>query len=191
MSSHPCLPLLKTFDAARPLRSPGVTPLRRYCEPGRRRLVFSRFPGVAGYTTDLLHQLFRWDEDGFSSCWTCPCHRAAPNHPAGVTDRFGQLTACHAAFAPNERARPPELYFSRPPSGSLPLRPGDLLTVLKTALSIGFIRFVSSADATQATELLTLSLMRLTPTEHVCLFWTHSFAIMQSLGSSRLFRPGV
>ena len=33
MSSHPCLPLLKTSDAARPLRSTGVTPLPR-CRVG-------------------------------------------------------------------------------------------------------------------------------------------------------------
>src|SRR5262249_27091042 len=26
----------------------------------------------------------RWDEDGFSSRSTCPCHRAAPYRPAGV-----------------------------------------------------------------------------------------------------------
>src|SRR5262245_58519812 len=47
---------MKTSDAARPLRSTGVTPLRRYYEPGRHRLVFSRFPGATGYTTDLLHR---------------------------------------------------------------------------------------------------------------------------------------
>ena len=35
--------------------------------------------------------------------------------------------------------------------GSLSLRPGDSLTVPRTALSVGFIRFVSSANATQAT----------------------------------------
>jgi hypothetical protein len=77
--------------------------------------------------------------------------------------------------------------FSRPPLGSRALRPGDLLTVLTTALSIGFIRFVSSADATQATELLTLSLVGLAPTEHVCLSWTHSFAIIAS-GTKSLTR---
>src|SRR4029450_8797987 len=47
---------MKTSDAARPRRSTGVTPLRRYSEPSRRRLVVSRFPGVTGYTTDLLHR---------------------------------------------------------------------------------------------------------------------------------------
>ena len=37
--------------------------------------------------------------------------------------------------------------------GSLSLRPGDLLTIQKMALSIGFIVFVSSTDAIQATGL--------------------------------------
>jgi len=44
------------------------------------------------------------------------------------------------------------------------------------ALSIGFIRFVSSADATQAKGLLTFAPVGLPPTEHVCFCWTHSFA---------------
>jgi hypothetical protein len=36
--------------------------------------------------------------------------------------------------------------------GSLSLRPGDLLTIPRMALSIGFTGFVSSADAIQATS---------------------------------------
>jgi len=42
-------------------------------------------------------------------------------------------------------------FFSRPPMGSLALRPGDSLAILKMALSVGFIRFVSSTNATLAT----------------------------------------
>jgi hypothetical protein len=53
--------------------------------------------------------------------------------------------------------------------GSLALRPGDLLTIPRMALSVGFIRFVSSTDATQATGILTPTPMGLSPTEHVCL----------------------
>ena len=43
------------------------------------------------------------------------------------------------------------LFFSGPPMGSLVLRPGDLLTILKMALSVSFIRLVSSTNVTQAT----------------------------------------
>ena len=57
--------------------------------------------------------------------------------------------------------------------GSLSLRPGDSLTIPWMALSVGFIRFVSSTDATQATRLLTLALVGLAPTEHASLRWTH------------------
>src|SRR5271157_2246810 len=62
---------------------------------------------------------------------------------------------------------------SRPPVGSLALRPGDSLTIPKMALSVGFIRFVSSTDTTQAKGLLTSTPVGLTPTEHVSLSWTH------------------
>ncbi len=58
--------------------------------------------------------------------------------------------------------------------GSLALRPGNSLTVPKTALSVSFTRFVSSTDVTQATGLLTLAPVGLTPTEHASLRWTHS-----------------
>src|SRR5258708_239160 len=103
-----------------------------------------------------------------------PC---CPYHPAGVSCRLGQPAPCHAAFAPKEGARPPDLYFvSRPLLGSLSLRPGDLLTIPKMALSVGFIRFVFSTDMTQAKGLLTFTPVGLLPTEHVCLSWTHSLA---------------
>ncbi len=58
--------------------------------------------------------------------------------------------------------------------GSLALRPGDSLTVPRTVLSVSFTRFVSSTDVTQATGLLTLTPVGLTPTEHASLRWTHS-----------------
>ncbi len=56
---------------------------------------------------------------------------------------------------------------------SLALRPGDSLTAPWTALSIDFISFVSSANAIQATGLLTLTVVGLTPTEHASLTWTY------------------
>ncbi len=128
---HPCLPLLApTLCAARFLRSTGVTLLHHYYKPSRHRLVCYRRPGCAGYTVAPAPSISRWDQDGFSSCSACPGHRAAPNHPAGVTRRFGQIATHHAAFARPKKARPPDLLISRPPLGSLALRPGDSLTIL-------------------------------------------------------------
>src|SRR5215813_3597325 len=58
------------------------------------------------------------------------------------------------------------IFLSRPLLGSPTLRPGDSLTIPRMALSVGFIRFVSSTNATQATGSLTLSPVGLSPTEH-------------------------
>lgn len=48
--------LPKKSQAAGPLRSAAVTPLHRYYEPVRHRLVFGRLPGVSGYTANLLRR---------------------------------------------------------------------------------------------------------------------------------------
>jgi len=71
-------------------------------------------------------------------------------------------------------ARPPGLFLSGPPVGSLALRPGDSLTIPKMALSIGFMYFVSSTHAIQATGFLTSTPTGLSPAEHASLCWTHS-----------------
>ena len=51
--------LPKDSCAAGPLRSAGVTPLRRYYGPSRHRLVVSRFPGAAGYTAYYYYGVYR------------------------------------------------------------------------------------------------------------------------------------
>ena len=54
------------------------------------------FPVLAGYTIYLAPPISRWDEDGFSSCSACPCHRATPTtppkrHTASVSLRHAML----------------------------------------------------------------------------------------------------
>ena len=93
---------------------------------------------------------------------------------------------CHVASVSLRRAMLPSprirglglrsYILSRPPLGSLALRPGDSLAILVMALSVGFIRFVSSTNATQVTGFLTLIPMGLTPIEHASLRWTHCSA---------------
>jgi len=164
---------MKTSDAARPLRSTGVTPLRRYSEPSRRRLVFSRFPGVTGYTTDLLHRLL----DGTRTVSPVARHALVTVLPLTTPPEWQAASSARdlsCCLRPEpESSASGVIIFSRPPLGSLALRPGDSLAIPKMALSVGFIRFVSSTDATVTTELLTLTLVGLIPTEHVCLVWTH------------------
>jgi len=60
--------------------------------------------------------------------------------------------------------------FSRPNPRSLSLRPDDLLTILKMALSIGIRNSISLLSAIQATRLLTFTLVGLSPTEHTSFF---------------------
>jgi len=74
------------------------------------------------------------------------------------------------------------LLFVEATLDSLSLRPGDSLTIPRTALSVGFIRFVSSTGATQATGLLTLAPVGLFPTEDASIHWTHSLLKNPSAG---------
>ena len=84
-----------------------------------------------------------------------------PYHPAEVTRRISQFATCHTAFIPDQEIRPSEHFFNEATSGFTPLRPDDSLTIPKMALSIGFIHFVSSVNAIQATGLLTFALVGL------------------------------
>ena len=152
--SSPLPPVLAPSGcAARPLRSADVTPLHRYYGPSRHRLAFGRLPGCASYTTDRLHRFL----DG--------ARTASPvaQHVLVTVLSLTTPPECYAAsvslrrtILPSPRTRGLGLrsyFLSRPPLGSLMLWPGDSLTILSMALSVGFIRFVSSTDATQVTGL--------------------------------------
>ena len=131
------------------------------------------FPVVAGYTIYLAPPLSRWGEDGFSRCSTCPHHRAVPPTPPKGSEASVRLPP---AMLPSSRTKGLGLrivFFSRPLVGSLALRPGDSLTIPKMALSGGFLRFVSSPEAPQATGVLTGPPVGLSPTEQASLTWTH------------------
>jgi hypothetical protein len=123
---------------AGPLRSTGITPLRRYCGPLRHPLVVSRLPGVAGYTAYPASALSGRDEEGFSSCLLCPGRRAVANHPAGATRRLDRLATGRAAFASQLQARPPGLLTFGATSRSLALRPERLAPTPRVGSSRGF-----------------------------------------------------
>jgi hypothetical protein len=136
---------------AGPLRSTEVTPLRRYYGPGRHLLVFGRLPGLAGYTAYLVPTISRRDEEGFSSCSACPCHRAAASHPAEMSGRISQISSIHAAFAIWRMARLSGIQSFEAISRSLLLRPGDSWIFPRKTLSIGFRVSVSITSAIQTT----------------------------------------
>jgi hypothetical protein len=139
-ASHHCQ---RNYETAGSLRSLGITPVHRYCRPFRHLLAFLPFPGSSGYRPDLLQSISLWGEEGFSSCLTCPCHRAVPTtppecHVASVSPRHAMLPSLRS----RELGLQIFIFFSRPPVGLLSLRPGNSLTIPKMALSAGFIDFV-------------------------------------------------
>jgi hypothetical protein len=144
--------------------------LLRTQPPPSRLPSLSRFPRlyeVPGSTD------FSMGRGRFLQLLDTPLSPCCPYHPAEVVCRLSQFAPHHVAFARPKRARPSELILSRPPVGSLSLRPGDSLTIPRMALSVGFRRLVSSAPATQATGFPTFTPVGLSPTEHISLRWTH------------------
>src|SRR5262245_34824826 len=73
--------LKETLQTEGPLCSADVTPLRRSYGPIRHPLAVDRFPGLAGYTIYPAPVISHRDEEGFSSCSACPCHRAVASTP--------------------------------------------------------------------------------------------------------------
>jgi hypothetical protein len=136
-----------------PLRSTGITPLRRYYGPIRHPLAVRPLPRVAGYRVDLAPPLSRWGEEGFSSCSTCPRHRAValtpPECPV-ASARCGEPCCLRLSTV---RLGLRIFGISGPPVRSLSLRPGDSRTILPMALSVGFRVSVSLHPATQVTGL--------------------------------------
>jgi hypothetical protein len=164
-------------QTAGPLGSPDITPAHRYFGPGRLPLAVHRLPGVSGYTASLLRRFLGRDEEGFSSCLARPCRRAVPNTPP---KRLAASVSCDdpCCLRPKTGGSTFGFEFSRPPMGLLALRPSDLLTILKMALSIGFRSSVSFLSAIQATGLLTFAPVGLSPTEHASLSWTRGFLFL-------------
>src|SRR5205823_10339682 len=107
------------------LCSTGITPLHHYYGPLRHPLIFSRFPGVAGYTTYLAPLVSQWDEEGFSSCLACPCLHAVAPTPPEWSAASASLRRPILPSPSRLQARPPGLSLSGPPVRSLTLRPGD------------------------------------------------------------------
>src|SRR5262249_6016314 len=126
----------------------GRYPLPRYDEPGRHRLAFGRFPGVAGYTTELLHRCL----DGTRTVSPVARHVRVTVLPlttppewqaVSVSPQPGRLPSPHPRGL---GLRSP--FSSRPPLGSLTLRPGDSLTTPEGGLvgRLHPVRFLRGCD---------------------------------------------
>src|ERR1700692_3789090 len=167
-------PMLETLQMAGPLGSADITPLLRYYGPSRPPLVFGRLPGFAGSTASLAPTISRRDEEGFSSCLACPCHRAVASTPPRQRCRIGQISAPHVAFALRLRARPSVSLIFEATFAFTVVTARWLVISPRETLSIGFRVLVSLHPAIQTTRLLTLAPAGLSPAEHTSLRWTHN-----------------
>ncbi len=169
------LPLVspKESCAAGPLDSTGVTPLLSYYGPSRHPLAFGRLPGGPVIRPTLLHRFL----DGARRASPVARHvlvTVLPLPPRRSAVPLQSICDTPCCLRPKgEDSASGVCFLSRPPVGSLALRPGDSLTIPRMALSISFTRFVSSTDVIQTTGLLSLAPVGLTPTEHASLRWTH------------------
>src|SRR5262249_27116316 len=148
-----------------------ASPLLQAWPPPPRRQSTSRSPRLYDRPAPPIS---RWDEDGFSSCSACPCHRAAPNHPAEVASRLGQPAACHAAFAPDQRARPSESFFFEATPGFTDVTARGLAHHPQDGVVARLHprRVLGGCDRSYGGVCL-LPSVGLTPTEHASLSWTH------------------
>ena len=151
-----------------------MPPPRRYCGPLRHPLVFGRLPGVAGYTAYLALPVSRRGEEGFSSCSTCPRHRAvAPTPP----ERPAASAALRRSVLPSPSGWGLGLRgysISGPPLRSLSLRPGDSPATPRMTVSMGFRTFGFPPACHPSYGASALTPAGLTPAEHISLFWTHN-----------------
>jgi hypothetical protein len=173
LSSHPCLPVLKTSDAARPLRSTDVT--RFLATTGLAAAVSPSvgFPGapVMRLTCSIDASMGRGRFLQLLDMSLSPC---CPSPPRRSDRPPRQLATWHAAFAQPSRARPPES-FSYRGHHWVHLRCGPATR----SPSQGWLGWSASSDSfpprmrPKLRRFLTFPPVGLTPTQHVCLSWTH------------------
>jgi hypothetical protein len=116
----------------------------------------------------LLRPLPRRDEEGFSSCSVHPYHRAVATTPPECRAASVSCVAS-CCLRPTSGGSASGVRRFEATLRSLSLRPDDSLTILTMALSIDFQSLVSLPLAIQATGLLTVALVGLSPTENTCL----------------------
>ena len=107
---RPCLPSLP--EELRNSRAPSLhdhyaaSQLLPAPPPPSRLPPFSWVHQLYGF---LASAIFMTGRGGLLQLLDVSLSPCCPYHPAGVSCRLGQPAPCHAAFAPNERARPPDL----------------------------------------------------------------------------------
>jgi len=168
------------------LRSTGVTPFRRYCEPTSATLSSSaEFPVVPVIRLTQLPPFSGRDEEGFSSCSTYPGHRAvATTPPERPTASIGCGEPC--SLRPHGCGRrPPDYALTGPPRVHSRYGPTTPRSP-EVRLSRGFRPSVSLRPASSygASDSYPAGLL---PAGYVSLSWTHNRACNFSLHTALQF----
>src|SRR5215475_6981486 len=170
----PLPPMLsKALQTVGSLCSPGITPLHHYYGPLRHPRVFSRFPGVAGYTGLPCSSDFALGRGGLLqllSVSSFPCRRS---HPARVVRRVSQSATAHAAFTfPVAGSASGAAHFRGHLCVrlrySLETRPHPTDEAVERLQKVGF-----PSPCSPSYRALAFSLVGFSPTEHASLSWTH------------------
>ena len=108
------------------------------------------FPGDAGYADGAAPRVSPWGEEGISSCSASPCHRAVAATPPECANASASLRRPMLP-SPPKQGLGLRIDLFRGYLCVTSLRPGDSLTILAMALSIGFRSFGFLLPAIQAT----------------------------------------
>src|SRR5207302_6816471 len=117
--------LLELLQTAGLLRSPDITPLRRYYEPLRDPLVFRRLPGCPVIRLPCSVD-FATGRGGFLQLLSASLPSCCRYHPAGVNRRFSQVRrsmlpspySCRLGLWGHSLSRPHLRSLSLRPNGS-------------------------------------------------------------------------
>ena len=153
MSCRPCLPCVRGIANSRVpslhRHYPASALLRTPPPPSHLRSI-SR---CSGYTTYLAPPFSRWDEEGFSSCFACPCAHAVAPTPPEWSAASARLRRPMLPSPFRLQARPLGLLTFGSTDAFACATAWTLAPILKMRLSSGFRELVSRPPALRATGL--------------------------------------
>jgi len=141
----------KKYRQQGPFAPPALPSFTATYGPIRHPHASAPLPGVVGYRNGIPPGISPRGVEGFSSCFTCPCHRATAEHPAGVDSRISQF---RQPILPSPKKGKLGLrisYLSRPHYVHLRCGPVTRSPLLRAALSMSFKCLVSRTPVIQAT----------------------------------------
>jgi len=164
---------LKTVNSRVPLlprNYSGSTLIQTHPPPSH---LLAHFPLFTVIEPTLLRKISFRDEEGFSSCSACPCHRAVATTPpewmtVSISFRSPMLPSPYGCGLGLRG-----FHFRGHPCVHFRYGPVTRSHPQWNALSMGFRQSVSLIPAIQATGLLIVTLAGLSPAEHASLSWTH------------------